>query len=421
MIHLLTLLLFLSSIMSMEQEQKDNHNFLNEIPTFQKFEITQNEPLKNLNDFKPYKITNNYKFFFSEDDNFIIIQEKDNQLTIKFKKDQNLIEIVSCSFSGISSPSLLNKALITMFENKETPFGSKLIAIKLSLFDLHAVEFFSKSNFLCPIEYSINERIKIKEPVESEKINKNDKLFYLYFNPIDFKADKLILLNQNKNVGFKKINFEEENIDTSFLKDLLSAKKFFYDNKEFFLFLDQEKKQQSKGNQIIYQGLWENFINNYYLDTRTAEKYILKKDNHKLIKKTKLENNYFSEFYEKTFSNPSTKGIVNNGTFFIKEETEKKDVKGYANVRFFPENSTLFLNLVFLDKAIQKKGIFKDFYKKTKEIVLKKYNPKTIYFYTTEQNAHLEFWKKENFAIKETETPGKLKLICTVSDSLSKE
>lgn len=393
-------------------EVSSSQEFLYQIPEFEKFKITENEEIeKKFHNIYCYGDQNkiSYKIFFGEDNNSFTMEENDNQVTIKYKtlSESDVIEITSCSFKKESCPSLLKKMLNHIINQEASPFGGKKITINLSLFDLPAARFLSAADFLFPIEYIINKRIKIE---------KNNRFFMYYKNAHSLPSNQNVALEE---IIFNEIEPEEKNLNQNFLKDLLSSKKIFFENKASLLFLDKDiRKKSNKESEYIEN--WQNFINNYYADTRTTEKYFLQKNDHKLIEITQLENDYFSEFHERTFSNPTTKGIVNNGTFFIKTKKEH-EVKGYANMRFFPENSTLFLNLLFFDKMTQGKGIFKDFYKKTKEIVLKKYNPKIIYFYTTEQNAHLEFWKKENFAIKETETPGKLKLICTVSESLSKE
>lgn len=388
------------------------HEFLYQIPEFNKFKITEHEKFEEEKDDKYYaKGTKNgkyYKIFFinNEKNNYFSMEEDNNQVTITYNtlSKFDLIEITSCSFKEKACPALLKKMLDRVLWEEASPFAGKKITINLSQFDLEAARFFAKADFLFPIEYIINKRLKTEE----------NNRFFMYYKNAQISPS-------NKNVGLEEILFNEielkENHNQNFFKDFLFSKRLFFENKESLLVLDSEIKKKSK-DESEYKKNWENFIHNYYADTRTPEKYLL--NDHKLIETTQLENNYFSEFYERTFSNPTTKDIVNNGTFFIKTKGEHQ-VKGYANIRFFPENSTLFLNLLFFDKMTQGKGIFKNFYEKTKKTVLNKYNPKTIYFYTTEQNTHLEFWKKENFAVKETETPGKLKLICNVPESLSKE
>jgi hypothetical protein len=420
MFYFLILLVFFCKITPMDPSP--SHEFLYQVPKFEKFKIlAHHKSLDTLHtiDFLPYsekellENNTNFKVALHKEKNFLLFQTEENKAIIEFKDSPSAFEITSCYFSNKIDMNLLNQGLIaltktsllktqpTTTETKLEEKKTKPIKVTISKFDISAAQYLTEACFQFPIEYTINKRIK----------STDENQFSLFFSKNTLPIEK--------NISFEEsLLFKEENIDKGFIADLLKSKEILYENKASLPFLNQEIVKKSEGNEITYKQLWERDINNYYADTRTLEKYLFKKNDHKLIEVTELGNNYFSEFRERIFCNPTTKGIVNNGTFFIKEG---KEVKGYANIRFFPEDSTLFLNLLFFDKTIQGEGVFNHFYQKTKEIVLKKYNPKTIYFYTSKKNQHLKFWEKENFEIKETETPEKLKLICTLPESLSKE
>jgi hypothetical protein len=188
------------------------------------------------------------------------------------------------------------------------------------------------------------------------------------------------------------------------MQKMKRIKEIFYQNKKYFLFLDNEIRKKSNNEENTYQELWENFINGYYADSRTIEKFLIKKDDHALVHEIPLEKNIKASLYERAVK----KNNLINGTFLIENN---KNIDGYANIRFLEKESILFLNLVFFDDTIKKKGFFRTLFKEAKIFIEKRYQPKIIYFYTTPNNKHLFFWEKEAFKIQKTENKEKIKLI----------
>lgn len=381
-------------------EKSNSYDFLEKVPKFKKFLLkTDHEPKEKTAEtaLSQYHLSIEAS---NEEKKIIFYKDKENSISIEFSYLNNEIEITGCTFSKEQCQGLLDNAL--QEASQKGGWEKKPIKVSLSPFDFEAARFFLGAHFALPVEYIINKRLKMKNGQIS-----------LYYRKTELPTEN--------NVSFEAYTGQEETIDTNFIENLIAAKRLFYENKNHLLFLDSDIKNKSEGNEAKYEELWKDFINNYYLDTRTIEQCISTKESHKIIASYNLSENIFAEYLERNITNPTTKGSLINGTFFIKDREKNNKVEGYANIRFFPEESKMFLNLVFFNNSIKLKNLFTTFYKTSKDMLLKKYKVKEVYFYTTKDNTHTKFWESEGFKIEETTTPGKIKLVHMVNKEYPKE
>jgi hypothetical protein len=148
------------------EKETNTYSFLEEIPSFKKFDIESNSNIELIHTIiASYTIAKKFEdhsIFENTEKNqgAFLFYKGENTVLIEYTIDKNEINITSCHFSKQSSPELFEEAVKKISEKE---FQNQSIIIKISPFDINAGKFFSDAAFSFETEYILNKRIKLKE------------------------------------------------------------------------------------------------------------------------------------------------------------------------------------------------------------------------------------------------------------------